>query len=276
VNEFKSKISRETAAEYGREAVRIIEAGEYTAPSGSVVRISQMVERSVQGTVSYPQDQPVRDQPTGDYPTGISVENVTTLEAARRLIAEGYRPVALNFASATDPGGGFLGGARAQEEYLARSSGLYVCIKDNGMYAFHRSRRDHLYTDYVIYSPDVPVFRHDDGSLLDEPFTVGIITCPAANASRLAPERSGEIGTAMWSRILKVLAVGVRHGHDSIVLGAWGCGAFGNDGYQIAALFHRALSENFKGAYKQVVFAVLDWSGDRRFIGPFRKVFQVS
>ena len=78
----------------------------------------------------------------GELPDKISVENMTTLEAAQRLISKGCRPAVLSFASATNPGGGFLGGARAQEEYLARSSGLYACIRDNAMCAFHRSRRD--------------------------------------------------------------------------------------------------------------------------------------
>lgn len=266
---FRIRISRELAAEYGREAVRITESGKYLAPSGKLVDISEWVQRSIRGTVSYPAGQPFQESITGDYPTKISVENTTTLAAARDLIALGRRPAALNFASATHPGGGFLGGARAQEEYLARSSSLYACIKDNPMYAFHRLRRDPLYTDYAVYSPEVPVFRSDDGRLLDEPYTIGIITCPAVNAVKLSPERRSETGPAMWLRILKVLSIGRRHGHDSIVLGAWGCGAFGNDGREIAGLFHRALEENFKGSYRQVVFAIVDWSRERRFIGPF-------
>ena len=180
----------------------------------------------------------------------------------------------LNFASATHPGGGFLGGARAQEEYLARSSGLYACIRDNAMYEFHRSRRDPLYTNYAIYSPEVPVFRSDDGSLLDEPYTVGIITCPAVNANKVDFKRKNEIGPAMWLRILKVLSIGVKHAHNSIVLGAWGCGAFGNDGREIAGLFYRTLERNFKGVYGQVVFAIVDWSRDRKFIGPFQEAFK--
>lgn len=272
----KNEITRELAAEHGREAVRITEAGEYSTPSGRVVNIVRQIEKAIRDTVSYPPDRPLRESFPGDYQTRISVENTTTLDASRRLIAEGYRPAALNFASATDPGGGFLGGARAQEEYIARSSGLYACIRNNPMYAFHRSRRDPLYTDYAIYSPDVPVFRHDDGTLLDEPFTVGIITCPAVNAARLASGRTGEAGPAMWSRILRVLSIGVEHAHDSIVLGAWGCGAFGNDAGQIAGLFRQALEQNFKGSYKKVVFAILDRSRDRRFIGPFETAFEGS
>ena len=273
---FKTKISRETAAAYGREAVRITEAGKYQAPSGRVVDVSRLVKRSVDGTVSYPPGQSYHESARGSYRTKIYVENMTTLEAAGRLISEGCRPAVLNFASATNPGGGFLVGARAQEEYLARSSGLYACIEDNAMYEFHRSRRDPLYTDFAIYSPDVPVFRSDDGSLLDQPYTVGIITCPAVNAGKMPPERRSETGPAMWLRILKVLSIGVKHAHDSIVLGAWGCGAFGNDGREIAGLFHRALEQNFNGCYRQVVFAIVDWSRDRRFIGPFEEAFRVK
>jgi uncharacterized protein (TIGR02452 family) len=273
VSTFKIKISRELAAEYGRQAVEITESGEYRAPSGRVVKIAEMARRSIDETVSYPPGQPFQESAKGNQQTQLSVENLTTLEAAYRLIAEGCHPVILNFASATHPGGGFLGGARAQEEYLARSSGLYACIKGNAMYGFHRSRMDPLYTNYAIYCPLVPVFRSDDGSLLEEPYTVGIITSPAANASRMPAERKSEIGPAMWLRILKVLSIGMQHGHDAIVLGAWGCGAFGNNGHEIAALFQKALGQNFKGAYRQVVFAIVDWSRERRFIGPFQEAF---
>ncbi len=108
------------------------------------------------------------------------------------------------------------------------------------------------------------------------PYMVGIITFPAVNANKLEFRRKNEIGPAMWMRILKVLSIGVKHAHDSIVLGAWGCGAFGNDGHEIAQLFCRALEQNFKGGYRQVVFAILDWSRDRRFIGPFQEAFKVN
>jgi len=143
----------------------------------------------------------------------------------------------------------------------------------NPMYGYHRARHDPLYTDYVIYSPAAPVLRADEGTLLETPYTVGIITSPAVNAAALPPERRAEIGPAMWQRILKVLAAGIVHGHDSIVLGAWGCGAFGNDGAEIAELFRQALQENFQGAYGRVIFAILDWSQENRFIGPFQRAF---
>ena len=270
---FNTQIPRELAAEYGRQAVQIIQQGAYRAPSGRMVSIADLVERSVQGTVSYAPDRPLPQTAVGRYQIRIEVANETTLAAVQRLRESGHYPTALNFASATHPGGGFLSGARAQEEYLSRSSGLYACLQMNPMYGYHRGRHDPLYADYVIYSPAVPVFRADDGTLLETPYTVGIITSPAVNAAALPPERRAEIGPAMWQRILKVLAAGIVHGHDSIVLGAWGCGAFGNNGAEIAQLFRQALAENFQGAYSQVIFAVLDWSRERKFIGPFQRAF---
>ena len=270
---LNTRMPRELAAQYGAEAVQIIQDGAYRTPSGRLVNIADLLERAASGTVSYPPDVTLPESQIGAYRTRITIAKETTLAAVQRLRAHGCHPAALNFASATHPGGGFRSGARAQEEYLARSSGLYACLRPNPMYAFHRARHDPLYTDYVIYSPAVPVFRGDDGALLETPYTVGIITSPAVNASALPRERHAEILPAMWPRILKVLAVGVRHGHDSIVLGAWGCGAFGNDSAAIAPLFRKALAENFSGAYQQVSFAIVDRSPEKRNIGPFQRAF---
>ncbi len=86
---FKTRISRELAAEYGHGAVRIAESGEYPAPSGRVVNVSQLVKRSIDGTVSYPPNQPFQESARGNHQTKISVENMTTLEAAHRLILKG-------------------------------------------------------------------------------------------------------------------------------------------------------------------------------------------
>lgn len=270
---FDAPLPRDQAVRLGEEAVRIIDAGGYRAPSGRAVDIGDILARAVRGTIAYPPgvSPPVIHRNANS--TRVEVENETTLSAARRLMAEGLRPAVLNFASATHPGGGFLDGARAQEEYLARSSGLYACLRDQPMYAFHRTRHDALYTDYVLYLPDVPVFRGDDGVLLDTLYPVSIISAPAVNAAALPTIRRNEALPAMQRRILKVLAVGAAHGHDSLVLGAWGCGAFGNDPAEIAPLFRCALREDFAGAFRHVVFAIADWSAEARFIGPFRDAF---
>jgi uncharacterized protein (TIGR02452 family) len=270
-------VSHIAAIEMGREAVAIGESGQYTAPSGRLVEIGAQIETAVKGTVAYPPDNSLVDSQPGDYATQIEIVNETTLAATTRLIAQGYHPVALNFASATHPGGGFLSGALAQEEYLARSSALYQCIRRNVMYHYHRRHYDPMYSDYMLYSPHVPVFRDSNGiELLEEPYTVSMITAAAVNANQLPWERRTAIRAVMWPRILKVLAVGLHHGHNAIVLGAWGCGAFGNDGNEIARLFARALTENFRGAYGAIVFAILDWSPERRFIQPFASAFNLT
>jgi uncharacterized protein (TIGR02452 family) len=122
------------------------------------------------------------------------------------------------------------------------------------------------------------VFRSEDpaGTVLDEPWLCSFVTCPAVNAKALrhdAPERAAEIVPAMRLRVDKVLTLAAGHGHADVVLGAWGCGAFGNDGHSIAALFRKAFDGRFAGVFEQVVFAITDWSRERKFIGPFGKVF---
>jgi uncharacterized protein (TIGR02452 family) len=269
-------MKRSNAASLGRETVRIIEAGRYTNAAGTPVDIAAIVARSVDGTCSYPPDTAVPQISLGDKQTSVAVTNGSTLASAHRFVAAGHRPVALNFASAKHPGGGFLGGARAQEESLARSSGLYASIRGNPMYDFHKAGGDAIYSDYAIYSPDVPVFRDDEGKLLDEPYLCSFITSPAVNAKVVLernPRRRAEIRQVMERRIRKVLAIAAAHGHETLVLGAWGCGVFGNDSQEVAELFHAALSPQFQGVFAKVEFAVLDWSEERRFIGPFERVF---
>jgi len=273
---MRSQISRERARELGVEIVDILRAGYYTSPSGVCVDIRQQVQEAVRGTVSYPPEKELPDHASPRGPMTVEVRNETTLAGVACLISKGLDPAALNFASATSPGGGFLSGARAQEEYLARSSALWACLRGNPMYTYHRDQLNPFYSDYVIYSSHVPVLRNDDGELLEEPYRCSIITSPAVNANgvfRYMPARAGEIGPVMWRRILKVLAVADRHSHKGLVLGAWGCGAFGNDGNLIADLFRKALTENFCGVFDYVLFAITDWSEEKRFIGPFLRQF---
>jgi uncharacterized protein (TIGR02452 family) len=258
----------------GKNTVEILEAGYYVTDSGTRVDIREQVDEAVLGTVSYTPENELPNKSPNFGAMIVEIRNITTFGGVEYLRFKGFDPVALNFASATTAGGGFLNGARAQEEYLARSSALWACLRNNMMYSYHRARQDPFYSDYVVYSPNVLVFRNDVGELLEAPYKCSIITSPAVHAygvQRYMPARVGEITTVMWRRILKVFAVAERHGHKSLVLGAWGCGAFGNDGNEIAKLFRKALEENFRGAFEYVLFAITDWSEDERFIGPFKR-----
>lgn len=203
------------------------------------------------------------DQPAG-VPAEVRVYQATTLEAAAELARQGGRVGCLNFASARNPGGGFLGGSQAQEESLARSSGLYPCLTQfREMYA-HNSRPDStgLYSNYFIYSPGVPVFRGEAGEWLEQPLAVDFITAPAVNAGALrqnSPELLPQLRPTMQGRLRLVLAAAARHGIDSLVLGAWGCGVFGNEPAEVAELFAEALAdERIRGLFRRIDFAIFD------------------
>jgi uncharacterized protein (TIGR02452 family) len=265
-------LSRNHAARVARETVEILTAGRYTNRAGETVHIGHLLDAAKQGTCAYPPDTALPTVVPSASPTEFEVKNETTLEAARRLAAAGFRVAALNFASARHPGGGFLNGARAQEESLCRASGLYACLGGHGMYSYHAPMRGGMYSNYAIYSPAVPVFRDDDGHLLDEPYLCAFITAPAVNAGAIGGEDRGLVRPEMAERVRKVLAIAAANCHDAVVLGAWGCGVFKNDPEMIADLFREALFTRYMGVFARVNFAVLD-SSDRGTIRPFEERF---
>jgi uncharacterized protein (TIGR02452 family) len=138
------------------------------------------------------------------------------------------------------------------------------------MYATHGRRPRPDSTDWAIYSPHVPVFRADDGAALEQPWLLSFITCAAPYAPAVGQPESGDL---LRQRIHRLLAIARAYGHTALVLGAWGCGAFGNDPLRTARDFREALENEFSGAFSHVVFAVSDWSRERRFLGPFCAVF---
>jgi uncharacterized protein (TIGR02452 family) len=269
---FEPRIPRDLVVRLGKEAVAISKAGKYVGPAGEV-EITAHVTTALKKTRYYAPEHDHAAPQTGPHPTKFEVTNETTLSAHRRHQAKGHNVVSLNFASATHPGGGFLKGGCAQEEYLCRSSALYLTLKDWPMYGYHRAKGGCLYSDAMIYSPDVPVFRDDAHDLLPSHYRASFITSAAPLAKRASPSEFAQLQTVLRERIAKILSVAQFHGHDSLILGAWGCGAFGNDGHQVAKLFHRALTADFAGAFKEVTFAIVDTSPEQRFISPFAKRF---
>jgi uncharacterized protein (TIGR02452 family) len=277
-------------AQTASETLAILEAGGYRSPTGRQVSIREQLAAAGAGSVVYTPEQhrevfwqcePILRECNSRPPNGFAVINATTLHAARRLLRDDLdaRVLALNFASARNPGGGFLSGSEAQEESLARASGLYACITPlRAMYEANRRFLSCLYTDHMIYSPAVPVFRDDDDVLLDESYSVSFVTAPAVNAGIVRakePQNAVRIEPAMLGRIEKVLGLAVVHGHDVLVLGAWGCGVFANDPGQVAGWFARHLTGDgrFRSAFRKVAFAVLDRTHDHSVIGPFQSHF---
>ncbi|MBC8137517.1 MAG: TIGR02452 family protein [Fibrella sp.] len=266
-------ISRDRAFLMGEEAVNIIGRGTYSAPSGKLVAVADAVNRAVSETQSIPPTSalPIPTPLEDTARLTLSVANETTFQALQRLQRAGGQPLALNFASGTNPGGGFLRGSTAQEETLARSSGLYAAIKDNPMYRYHKTECERgMASEWAILSPGVPVFRADDGTLLETPWHCDILTCAAPKADIVGLERAT---TAMRKRVHRVLEIAYTYGYRSLVLGAWGCGAYHNDPTAVAGIFRDALTQTYLGPFDEVVFAISDWSLDRRYLGPFRDTF---
>ena len=262
---------RDVAAELGRTALEASLEGVYTAKGGKEVVWREAVRAACDSKLSIP---PEAELPRGECPayaeTTVQVVNDSTLSVSKRMVDEGLRPLALNFANGVEPGGGFLTGARAQEEGLCWSSALYLTLKDDPMYAAHRKRPLPDSTDWAIYSPDVPVFRSDGENLL-QPWPLSFLTCAAPYAPTVGQPLAGDL---LRKRIHRVLAIARAYSHRELVLGAWGCGAFKNDPHRTAKDFRSALEVNFNGAFSRVVFAILDWSPERKFLGPFRDVFR--
>jgi uncharacterized protein (TIGR02452 family) len=243
-----------------QQTEQIVAAGSYRASDGRQVSLAAPIQAARAGTRMYGPE-PVQVPPSAPVDTLFEVTGESSLEAARRL---GGEAAVLNFASARNPGGGFLNGAQAQEEALCRASALYTCLLEaREFYDHHRADRDPFYTDRVIHSPAVPVFRDDRGSLLDEPYTTGFLTAAAPNAGvvrQRTPERTAELPAALATRAERVLETAAAQGYRRLVLGAWGCGVFQNDPAQVAGAFRALLGADgrFAGTFEHVVFGILD------------------
>ncbi|MFD3652759.1 TIGR02452 family protein [Streptomyces sp. NPDC058620] len=263
-----------------RETEAIVEAGRYRTSDGSEVSIERALTAALSGTRLYgPEPVPVAALDTGRA-TAVEVTDESSLQAAHRLTSEATGKVAvLTYASARNPGGGYLNGAQAQEEALCRGSALYATLlRAPDFYAHHRAERSTFYTDRVIHSPGVPVFRDDRGRLLDTPYTVGFLTSPAPNAGVIrshTPEEAGRIPEVLVSRAERVLEVAAVRGYRRLVLGAWGCGVFRNDPAQVAGAFHTLLAAGgrFSGHFEQIVFGILDRAPDSATRAAFARTF---
>jgi len=269
------------------ETRRAVEQGFYVRGDGTRVEIASLVQAARAATTLYRPDQLQglsRTQaavPGG--PPAIEVTDESTLDAGRRLVErERIDDVAvLNFASARNPGGGWLGGARAQEEDLAVSSALVACLETAPAYYEANRRLDSLvYTDHLIHSPRVPFFRHEDGSFMASPFPLSVLTAPAPNAGehlRRKPDGAGLVRITLERRAAYVLAVAKAKGHRTLVLGAWGCGVFRNDPVQVTDIFRGWLADpRFRGAFGRVVFAVLDRSASRSTLKALERAFATA
>ncbi|WP_344172897.1 TIGR02452 family protein [Pilimelia columellifera] len=251
----RNSARRDRLRAIARETLDIVASGGYRH-QGAQVDLAGAIGAALAGVRLHRPDEVVHVDGAARA-ARVQVTAETTLAAARRL---GPEVACLVFASAKNPGGGFRDGAEAQEESVVRSSALYPCLNAAaGFYRFHERQRDLRYSDHVIYSPRVPVFRDDHGTLLPQPYPASFLTAAAPNISALRrsqPWDVADVPRTLRRRAAHLLRLAAAHRHRSLVLGAWGCGVFGNDPAEVAAAFDQALQA--APWFDEVVFAVHD------------------
>lgn len=207
-------------------------------------------------------------------PAKVVVSQKRSFEAAREYSDK--KVCVLNFASATNPGGGVTKGSSAQEECLCRCSTLYFSLntKDmwQGFYSPHRYIVNPLHNDDIIYTPDVTVFKSDTASprVLPEKdwYNVNMLTCAAPNL-REKPgnnmnQGDGNVGVKISDkellaihekRLKRILDVAVKEENEVVILGAFGCGAFQNSPYVVARAAKNVI-QHYLHAFEVIEFAV--------------------
>ena len=207
----------------------------------------------------------------------VAVSKHKTFEAAMLIHKEhpDWKIAVLNFASATNPGGGVKTGSSAQEESLCRCSTLYPTLNQNWLwqcyYQKNRDAQNNLHTDACIYSPGVVICKNDDSfpERMDESdwATVDVISCAAPNLRR----RPGNVHSPEYGRTVSIsddglyqlhlkrakhiMHIAASNGVDAMILGAFGCGAFANDPIIVSRAYRDAIAD-YKQFFHVIEFAV--------------------
>lgn len=210
----------------------------------------------------------------------IVVSGERTLEAAKKY--QGKQVCVLNFANAQMPGGGVLAGTGTQEEAICRCTTLYPNISRTAMlvqfYGPHL-KNDASNNDDIIYTPGVVVFKSDTKrpELLpgDEWYKVNVITCAAPDlGARVKKATLGtqELEIMFCKRAKRILEVAKIKENQVLILGAFGCGDFGNPPDIVANAFAEALKE-FEGSFETVEFAIPCSGKSKENYDVFKSVF---
>lgn len=198
--------------------------------------------------------QPVPLKRKDEFVLSDNIQQLTTIECI--LQNSGKNVIALNFANAHHAGGAYALGGNAQEESLCRASLLYYAIRDvKAFYANNRKRVSALYTDGMILSENVPVIRTEDGMRLEETVYANFVTSPAVNRHGVPPWQTIIANETMESRIQKIVSLMQSEKPDVMILGAFGCGAFGNKREKVLPAFERAINKYTDGS-AEIIFAI--------------------
>ena len=261
--------------EIARETLNIIKERRYTV-SGNEIPLPEIdIEKVLVYSPADGEELLKKDISGGQGEMcAFSVVNKDSFEAARGF----DKPFVINFANAHRAGGAFEMGANAQEEALCRCSTLFASISSSKAKEMYRHNNTHISaveSDYMLLSPEVCVFRDEKGQLTEEFFTAAVITVPAPNrrgAAMFAAQKL--IAETFIRRIRIMLGIAAQNGYRNLILGAWGCGAFGNKPEDVAEYFRQVLiDEGYGRCFDNVCFAIYGKTDSRNFI-VFSDVFK--
>jgi uncharacterized protein (TIGR02452 family) len=256
------KVSIRDYSSIATQNIAIFSAKSFQTPAGEEVSFADAIANSLEEQRTY--------APTVEFPIpavpgplagAVEITGETTTAACHRLVeVEGIAAtVALNFANPEIPGGGFLGGAVAQEEAICRCSLLYSFLDLAPEMCDNVKRNRGLFTDYMILTRDVPIFRDDQYQIMDHYFVASFITSAAPIAYEFCRVSADAqpLYDALLVRIRKIVLCAIQGGFRAAVFGAYGCGAFGNDTADVAAIFKTVLiDEGLASHFEKIVFAI--------------------
>ena len=255
-------VMREQLKEYAKESLNLIDSGIYKSSDGkSEYDIKSDILSMCRNTKHYIKEYDDLSVDMIDLPNKevkIMLSTKDTLEAARGQIEKFGSSCALNFASAKNPGGGFENGAKAQEEDLCYCSTLFGSLRqEKSLYDYSRKHLNNsLYSTWTIYTPDVIVYRGRNKEII-APVKCSIITSPAPNRNAYKG-KNADVRNAMMERCEYILQTAIKHGERNLVLGAFGCGVFGNSPMEVATIWYNLLyKKNYSRYFDVIEFAIL-------------------
>lgn len=242
------------------DTLNILKDGKYILKNRKVIDLSNELNYSINNSKMIEPIDIVDINSTIDL--DISVVQKTTVKCLIDLYNKDKNFTILNFASASNPGGNFKSGVNAQEESLARVSGLYYCLKPFKNTFYKLKKNLGQYTNNIIFSPKVPFIKNDFGEVLNEVLLANIITSAAVNA-RLSLNKKNNylIMKKRINYILNLILSKEECWNGYVILGAFGCGVFKNDPYYIAKIFKEEINKKstlFQDKNINIVFAIPD------------------
>lgn len=183
--------------------------------------------------------------------TNVMVEDIDTVDCGYTLKVNGYNPVVLNLADNTFPGGCVGFGSGAQEESIFRRSNYFKSLNIS-FYPIEPTQ--------AIYSPGITVFKESENKnwkINANPYKIDFIACPGIKFPVLESGKfSQNDQVILFNKIDLIFQIAHANAHDSIVLGALGCGAWKCPAEQVAQIFSQVITK-WSGVFKLIVFAIL-------------------